>query len=487
MTSPDPGNLATRAHAQSMYSPLASVVRRKPVWCPPGTRLRAALASMREHRIGSMIVADPETRVPIGIFTLHDLLQRVALEQCDLEQPIENVMTTPVVTLEPHVSAYQAAVTMVRHGLRHVVVVDRGPVAGIVSQKDLFNLQRIGTTEIGAAIQAAADLDALKRAAAEIRDLARNMLEHGVGAEPLTQLVSALNDLLTIRIIELVRARHRMPEGRLCWLALGSEGRYEQTISTDQDNAIIFDAPGAAPEEVRAALVPFADEVNHALDGCGFPLCRGGVMAGNPQWCLSRDEWHRRCQGWIDSKKPEALLNAVIFFDFRPLWGESALSEELREWLLSATSANSLFMFQMAQQALSVRSPLGILREFVFDEPKAFPHTIDLKAHGTRLIVDSARVYAMANGVAHTNTAQRLRLVARKIGLGSGEAEGAIHAFYFLQLMRLRSQLAPGVEAGAENRVDPGTLNDLDRHVLKEALRQALRLRKRLELDYHSR
>lgn len=486
MTTTAPEHATTRVIVQSMYSPLSTVIRRKPVWCPPVTPLNTVLATMRERRIGSMIVADAETQAPLGIFTLHDLLERVALEQCDLDQPIEGVMTSPVVTLEPHVSAYEAAVTMARHGLRHVVVVGQGRLTGVVSQKDLFNLQRVGTIEIGTAIRAAADLDALKQAARDIRELARNMLDHGVGAEPLTQLISALNDLLTIRIIELVRARHDLPETKLCWLALGSEGRYEQTISTDQDNGLIFDATGVAEEEIRKVLVPFAREVNEALDACGFPLCRGGVMASNPPWCLSREEWHRKCQGWINSQNPEAVLNAVIFFDFRPLWGDATLAEELREWLLGATSANSLFMFQMAHSALSVRSALGILGNFVYHS-KEFPHTIDLKGHGTRLIVDTARVYAMAKGVAHTNTVQRLRLVADKIGLGAREVEAAVQAFNFLQLLRLRTQLAQDVKPGSENRVDPATLNHFDRRFLKESLRHAVRLRHRLELDYHSR
>lgn len=486
MASTSPENIVKRSFAQSMYNPLSAVVRRKPVWCPPGTALRAALTKMREHRIGSMVVADPDSQAPLGIFTLHDLLARVALDECNLEQPIEQVMTSPVVTLEPHVSAYEAAVAMVRHGLRHVVVVERERLAGVVSQKDLFNLQRIGTVEIGTAIRAAADLDTLKQAARDIRELAGNMLAHGVGAESLTQLISALNDLLTIRIIELVRARHEMPEVKFCWLALGSEGRYEQTISTDQDNGIIFDAPSMAADEVREALLPFAREVNNALDACGFPLCKGGVMAGNSPWCLSTEEWQRRCQSWISSQHPEALLNAVIFFDFRPLWGEAALAEALRQWLLGATGANSLFMYQMAQQALGARSPLGVLWGYRYDS-KEFPHTIDLKGHGTRLFVDTARVYAMANGVAHTNTAQRLRLTAAKLGISVGETEATVQAFYFVQLMRLRCQLAPDVKPGGENRIDPRTLNHLDRHILKQSLRQGARLRQRLELDYHSR
>lgn len=472
--------------AESMDSALAVVMRRDPVSCPPGTRLRDALATMRKRRIGSMIVADRETRAPIGIFTLRDLLDKVAIGVCDLEQSIDQVMTSPLVTLTPEVSAYQAMVTMVRHGMRHVVIVDDGKLVGMVSVNDLFNLQRLGVMEISGAIQSATEIDALRAVAADIRKLAGNMIAKGVGAEPLTQLISSLNDLLTIRIIEVVRARHELPEAKICWLALGSEGRYEQTISTDQDNGLIFDAPGIPASEARQALLPFAREVNETLDACGFPLCKGGVMASNTEWCRSVEEWHRRFQEWVGSPKPDALLTAGIFFDFRPIWGEVALAEQLREWLLGITQANSLFQFHLAQAVLSTRSPLGILGGFVYDSAE-FPHTIDLKMHGTQPFVGTARVYALAHGVTHTNTAQRLRHVGEKIGRGAGNVAAAVEAFYFIQLMRFRGQLAPHVEAGNVNRVDPARLNELERHVLKEAFRQGQKLRQRLELDYHSR
>jgi CBS domain-containing protein len=472
--------------AQSMDSPLAAVMRREPVSCAPGARLREALAIMRERQIGSMIVADSATRAPIGIFTLRDLLHKVTVGACDLEQSIEQVMTSPLVTLDPHVSAYQAMVTMVRHGLRHVVVVDDGRLVGLVSVNDLFNLQRLGVMEISGAVRSAADLAALKAVAADIRKLAGNMILKGVGAEPLTQLISSLNDLLTIRIIEVVRTRHQLPEVKLCWLALGSEGRYEQTISTDQDNGLIFDGPGIPDEELRRALVPFARDVNETLDACGFPLCKGEVMASNVEWCRSVEGWHRRFKEWINAPKPHALLTAGIFFDFRAIWGEPALADQLRDWLLGATQANSLFQFHLAQAVLSTRSPLGIFGGFVYDSNE-FPHTIDLKMHGTQPFVGAARVYALARGVTHTNTAQRLRLAGQRIGLGPDDIAAAVEAFYYIQLMRFRRQLEPHVEDGNVNRVDPARLNELERRTLKEALRQGGKLRKRLELDYHSR
>jgi CBS domain-containing protein len=485
---PAPGqteNAATRAAAQSMYSPLSAVLRRKPVSCAPDTRMRDVLELMRGQRIGSMLVVDPATAAPLGIFTLRDLLTKVAVGECDLEQLIEQVMTRDLITLEPHVSAYQAAVTMARHGVRHIVVVEAGRLVGVVSENDLFNLQRVGVKELSVEIQEAGDLGALQQVARDIRTLARSMLQNGVGAEPLTQLISTLNDLLTLRIIEVVKERHALPPARLCWLALGSEGRFEQTVSTDQDNGLIFEATaGADPEQMRRALLPFAREVNELLDACGFPLCKGNVMASNPQWCLSLDEWRRTFFGWINTPQPEALLNVGIFFDFRALWGEASLADALRDWVLGAAHEGNLFLHLMARNALDARPPLGIIRDFVFDDSKEFPHTIDLKLYGARPFVDGARLLALAHGIAHTNTAQRLRLAAEKIDLGSDDVAAMIEGFNFIQGLRLRRQQAAEGTAAGVNRVDPRELNELDRHVLKEAFRQGRKLQQRIALDY---
>jgi CBS domain-containing protein len=262
---------------------------------------------------------------------------------------------------------------------------------------------------------------------------------------------------------------------------MGSEGRFEQTVSTDQDNGIIFADDGARhADDIRAALLPFARAVNDTLDVCGYPLCKGGVMAGNPQWCLSLPEWRRKFSDWMERPMPEALLNASIFFDFRPLYGDESLAEELREWLTRAAPANPLFLRHMAENALGCAPPLGRVRHFVLDKNhKEFPRTIDLKKHGSRPFVDAARVFALAHGVPHTNTAQRLRHAGGHINLGGDSIEAMIEGFYFIHRVRLRAQMHPRTPAGA-NRVDPYALNDMDRQALREAFRQARKLQSAL-------
>lgn len=478
----------SRGEYQSMYAPLSAVIRREPVTVTPYTSVLEALRTMERMHVGSIIVADPQSRSPLGIFTLQDLLRRVALQEFDLARPIDSVMTRDLVTLKPHATAHQAALAMAHHGLRHILVTDQeNRLIGIVSQNDLFARQRVGVKEIGDEIRGATDIESLKHAAAEIRRLADNMLVQSVGAEPLTHFISTLNDLLTLRLIELTMNEFELPKVRWCWIALGSEGRFEQTFSTDQDNGIIFETTrkneGDA-EQLRRAFLPFAQGVNKKLDACGFPLCKGNIMAGNAQWCLSLDEWQRKFSDWIHEAQPQALLNAAIFFDFRPLVGDEELSEMLRDWLLAHAAASPLFLRQMAENALLCQPPLGLIRDFVYDQSKEFPHTIDLKMYGSRPFVDAARIFSLAAGVPDTSTAQRLRVVAAKLNFGRDDISAIIDGFYFILLLRLRHQQRMEGPAGGANRVDPNRLNELDRHILKEAFKQARKLQSRLALDY---
>ncbi len=468
-----------------MYSPLSAIIRRQPITVPLEATVREALETMERMRVGSIIIADPQRRVPLGIFTLQDLLRRVTLPGGDLQQPIACVMTSGLITLKPHATAHQAVLTMARHGVRHVVVVDGdGRLAGIVSQNDLFALQQVRVKEISNQIQVAGDVEGLRHAALGIRRLADSLMAQGISAETLTHHTSTLNDLLTIRIIELTVDDFDLPMVPMCWIALGSEGRLEQTFSTDQDNGIIFEANEADAGRIREALLPFARAVNEKLDACGFPLCKGNVMAGNPQWCLPFDEWRRTFFKWIYEPQPEALLNAAIFFDLRPIYGDETLAERLRDWLLSATRDRPLFLRLMAENALQCQPPLGTIRDFVYDDSKEFPHTIDLKMHGSRPFVDAARILSLANGVPHTSTAERLRAVAGIVRFDRDSLAAIIDGFYFIHLLRLRNQCKlQGAQVGA-NRVDPKDLNELDRHVLKEAFRQARKLQNRLVLDY---
>ena len=468
------------ADQQTLTRPLADLIPSPPITCDAGTPLRQALTEMREHGVRSIIVTDTDF-APLGVFTLNDLRDRVVLQDVPLDTPVGRVMTPNPITLPGYATAADAMQAMAAGGFTQIIVTERNRVIGTVFERDLFALQRVSLRQIQNAIRSARSVQSLKHVAGDIRNLARNLLAQGVNAETLTRTIAALNDALTRGVLTMVLQDHGLTGIDWCWLALGSEGRGEQTLATDQDNALIFADPDDMAETLRTRreLLAFAREVNAALDTLGFPLCKGGIMAGNPEWCLTASEWRQKFTGWLSEPTPAALLNANIFFDFRPLYGNDGLADELMRWLLARTRDNKLFLRLMVANALQTEPPLGIIRAFEVDDGPGQDGTLDLKVRGTRIFVDAARAFALGYGVPDPNTAERLRKAGEAIHADPKHVAATVDAFHFLQVLRLRTQ-----EVGHStppNRLDPYALNEVDQRMLKEAFRQARKLQQRLK------
>jgi len=462
---------------QSLETPLGELARITPVTCSPATPLREVLQTMHGKRIGSMLVADPQGR-PLGILTRYDVLGRVALAQVPLGEPVSQVMVQPVHCLTVEHTAQDAALLMSRHGIRHVPVTRGGVAVGMVSERDLFAMQRLSLKQVSTSIRAAPDVDTLKLVAQDIRRFARSLLSQGVQARQLTALISHLNDVLTERLLEILAGQHAIDLQRMCWLALGSEGRSEQTVATDQDNALIL--PDDTTPAQRQAALAFGRAVNLALDACGYPLCKGAIMAGEPGCCMTLREWRERFAHWIEHGAPQDLLNASIYFDFRALAGEAAMADTLRTEVVESARRTPRFLKQMAHNALTHAAPLNWLGSIDVDDTGA----VDLKLQGTAIFVDASRLYALAHGVMSTGTRERLEAVGARLGLAAHEYEAWTGGFEFLQMLRLRVQLEDSADAARPNRLVVADLNDIDRRILKESFRVARSLQQRLQLDY---
>lgn len=462
---------------QTLESPLSELARRAPVTCRPGTPLREALSVMHAKRIGSIVVTDQAGHAD-GILTRYDVLGRVALAEVPLDTPVGRVMVRPVHTLSIADTAQDAALLMSRHGIRHVPVTRDGVVVGLVSERDLFAMQRLSLKQLSTSIRAAADLPTLRIVAQDIRRFARNLLSQGVQARQLTALISHLNDVLVERLLALKAQEHGIAFERLCWLALGSEGRAEQTVATDQDNALILSDD--ADEAERSRMLAFARDVNLALDECGYPLCKGGIMAGEPGCCLTLRQWRERFSHWIEHGAPQDLLNANIYFDLRPLAGQAEWAHRLQAEVFESARRTPRFLRQMAQNALDRGVPLNWLGGIEAAEDGA----LDLKLQGTAIFVDAARLYALAFGVRATGTRERLEGAGAGMGLPAHEFQAWVGGFEFLQMLRLRLQLEEAAPPDQPNRLPLGTLNDIDRRILKESFRIGRTLQQRLQLDY---
>ncbi|MFC5699616.1 putative nucleotidyltransferase substrate binding domain-containing protein [Pseudomonas sp. GCM10022186] len=469
----------------SLDTRLGELAVRQPIACLPGLPLRDAVRLMHEQQVGSIVIVDARER-PLGIFTLRDLRRVIADASADLAQPIAEVMTQAPFHLPPEASAFDAALAMTERHIAHVCVVQDERLVGVVSERDLFSLQRVDLVHLARTIRHAGRVETLAALRGEIQRLVDSMLAHGASSTQITRIITLLNDHTVCRVIELTLEEMGDPGIPFTWLCFGSEGRCEQTLHTDQDNGILFEAADAAEAAaIRGRLLPLAERINQSLARCGFELCKGGIMAGNPQLCLSRSEWSRRFAGFVREATPENLLGSSIYFDLRAVWGPTEGCEQLQRELLVLVADNSIFQRMLADTALRQRPPVGRFRDFVVARKGAEKDTLDLKIQGLTPFVDGARLLALAHGISACNTLERLRQLVERDVVDAQDGAAFEEAYHFIQLTRMQQhqhQARQGLPYS--NRLDPDTLNHLDRRILRESFRQAQRLQSSLALRY---
>ena len=469
----------------SLEARLGELAMQQPVSCRPHTPLREAVRLMHEQHVGSMVITDEQLK-PLGIFTLRDL-RRVVADGCDdLNQPIAQLMTQQPFALSPQASAFDAAMAMTERHIAHVCLVENGRLCGVISERDLFSLQRVDLVHLARSIRHAGKLETLAALRSDIQQLVDHMLAHGASSTQITQLITQLNDHTVCRVIELGIEALGDPGVPFTWLCFGSEGRREQTLYTDQDNGILFDAADAAEAAaIRARLLPLATHINNALAECGFSLCKGQIMASNPELCLSRSEWSRRFRGFVREATAENLLASSIYFDLRVVWGSEEGCRQLQQELLELVADTPLFQRMLADNALRQKPPVGRLRDFVVARKGAEKDTLDLKVQGLTPFVDGARLLALANGIAVSNTLERLRLLVEREVIDAQDGAAYAEAYHFSQQTRQQQhQLQTRGGLPFSNRLDPDSLNQLDRRILRESFRQAQRLQSSLALRY---
>jgi CBS domain-containing protein len=470
---------------QNINTPLSILMNPHPLTSKGGQAVRDLIALMNERNTDAAVIIDEQER-PVGIFTLRDLMRKVIVPGKDTGMLVKDAMSPSVRTLPVSAMSFEASRLLAEEEFHHVVIVDDGRLAGIVKDQDLFRLHRINLGQLNAQIGKAFSIEDLKICHRDIRLLSENMLLQGMRADEMTRIISTLNDQVIIRTIELEFTSEMLEQFRICWITMGSEGRHEQTLSTDQDNGIIFKAADEMPpDRVREILLPLAGKVNHALAEVGFPLCKGNIMAMNPDCCLSYREWQNRFVKWITEPTPEALLYAAIFFDFRYVYGDAKLSDELRRWLVDAVRDGGRFCHLLSENALQFKPHLGLFRDFVLEDHPDCQRSIDIKANASNIFVDAARVYALAHGVTRSNTRKRLLIVGDHLKWAQSEVNAWVDAFSFLQSLRIRHHFEL-YRSGSEphNRLNPYKLNNLDRKFFLESLKQAGKLQNQLRMDF---
>ncbi len=450
---------------------IADVMNSPVVTAPLGSTVGAASRTMISAKIGSIIVMDDAGRAA-GIATERDVLRAVAVHgTAAADIPLTEIMSRPVRVVPQDAFVFVAFGRMTRLGVRHLLVVDGdGRPTGVVSASALMRLRTSQAIVIGdeiATADTAATLAAIWR---RIPALVSALREEGVEGLSMTAVISAILREITARAAELaeqsmVDAGWGTAPARWCVLVLGSGGRGESALTPDQDNAIVHaggDADDAWFAEVGRRLA-------EALDQAGIPLCKGGVMAKNPEWRRPLDGWKQEVERWIRKKEGEELLNVDIFFDFMPVYGDRALAEELRRHAIDAAGRSPLFLRLLAAELDRMHSALGFLG-FLRTQQGRF----DIKRGGFLPIVTAARVMALKHGVDALGTGDRLAALAQRNAINADDAVNLVQGYDFL-IQQLLVQQTADIAAGLKpsTRVDPRRLHSAPKSALRRALRLA--------------
>jgi len=434
--------------------------------------IKDAAAIMADRKISSLVLLDPDG-LPAGMITDRDLRNKVVAKGRDIAGRVGDIMSVTIIKSEARDYCFEALLKMIRYNIHHLLVVEKGELRGILTSHDLMLLQGTSPLSVAREIEDQTTIDGLVPVSKKISKVITILIREGAKASNITRIITEINDRLLKRVLEITESRLGPPPRSYCWIVYGSEGRKEQTFRTDQDNALIYEDP--AGDDAEEYFARFADHMKDALARCGFPPCRAGYMASNPQWRKPLGVWKSYFSKWINNPTPEAILQSLIFFDFRPVYGNVLLAEKLRAFLGLEIKNKDLFLAHMAGNAVKNRPPLGFFGNFICEKNGAHQGTFDIKINGLSPIIDAARLSALEKKVYHSSTLERLselKDLNSTVSPYTGELE---QAFEFLLSLRLRHQYRL-MQEGREpdNFIDPNGLGTLDKAMLKEAFKLIL-------------
>ena len=452
------------------------------------TPIRTAAHIMSEKRISSILVTDSRN-LPLGIVTDRDLRKKVVAAGRDVMEPVKNIMSTALITVDARDYCFEIVLRMIKHNIHHVIVISEGCLAGVVTNHDLMMLQGNSPLSLTKDIESQLTIAGLIPASKKINSIVGLMLKEGARASNITMVITEINDRLVRKVLELAEQRFGKPPTPYCWIVFGSEGRREQTFKTDQDNALIYADP-SDEEQAEAQLKYFSEFTAYVRDGlmlCGFPICPANNMASNPKWCQPLRNWKRYFTSWIDNPTPEALMNSVTFFDFRPLYGDYSLAESLRDHLGMILKDQQVFLGYLANMAIHNAPPIGFLRSFVVEKSGEHKDQLNLKVKGLAPFVDVMRLFALEKCIRQTPTLSRIETLKGMHTIVAEFADDLEHAFELIMLLRIHHQYEQiSTGRAPDNFIDPRLLGSMEKKSIREAFHLAAKIQKLIIERYKS-
>lgn len=449
-----------------------TLLSRAPIQAEGTISIRDAASVMAAHHVSALLIMDAGRLA--GIVTDRDLRSKVVAAGLPTDGPVSEVMTRDLVTLPPDARAFEAMLTMTSRGIHHLPVVRGHEVLGLVSSGDMMRLDRAHPIYLAADIARQTSPEGVAAVCRRIPQLVAEYIESDASAAEISRLLGTISDAATSALLGLAAADlgpAPQVEGVTvgwAWVALGSQARHEGRLGSDQDHCLVLDdAADRLDDTQRSWFGQLAERVVQGLQDCGYPACRGEVMA--TKWCFSATAWRRQISHWLNAPDAMEVMHAQIFFDARAVHGESALVEDLLAWLATQTPGATRFLTHLAAHAVAYTPPLGFFKGFVLERGGEHADTLDLKA-ASHAIIQLARCHALALGSTETGTRARLEAAAAAGRLDPRQASALIDTAEFIAHLRLHHQ-AEELRQGRppDNHLAPGRLNALDQRTLREA------------------
>ena len=470
------GQLARRGRdselAELMVAQVGAAELAPAVRVPAGTGIADASARLREARVDCLLVDDPEHPEP-GVVTRTDLLDALTEARLPLDAPVGPLASRPLVAQSTTDVLFQALATMAERRIERVAVRDGDSIVGTLGMAEVLSHYASHSHLISLRLARARNVEGVVEAAAGMTRLVRTLHAQGARMPALMELVSALNSRIMARLFELVLPQDA--RAHACLLVLGSEGRREQLLKTDQDNALVLDDAWEW-RELDEAMVRFT----RLMGDTGYPPCPGGVMVSNPHWRMTAAQWRARLNSWRTHYDAQAAMDLSITLDARPLAGNAALFEPL-DAQLRALGGDERLLHSMAAAALQFENPLSL-----FGQLKQGEGGLDIKRGGIFPVVHGLRCLALKHGLDARNSFARCEALVQAGELDEALGRDLSQSLAVLQRMRLDAQLA-ALDAGdaPDNRLHPDTLRRLDRELLRDALRVVKAFQQHLRVVFH--
>ncbi len=467
-----------------LFQPIKKYCRRNVATCAPEDTVLRVASVMRDLRISSVIVCDDNE--PIGILTDRDLRNKVVANGIDPETIVAcDIMNAPLITVGEDDFIFEALYRISKNGIHRICVVDKDErLSGIITVTDIMRLQTHSPQKLVRDIDQAATLEELKDYHGQIQALVIHLVGTGVPPRELVRMIALLNDQLLLRLIELLRARQFSDlTDKFAFIVLGSEGRREQTLTTDQDNAIIY-ADDLSPEEISKIEI-FSEKLIESLIEIGVPACPGGIMAKNAFWRRSYSEWNDILNDWLSSPLPDNILKCGMFFDLRTVYGDPNLERGLKDMLAEHFSHETMFLTHSAANVNRFKPPLGLFGGIKVEHDEEHKGQLDIKKAGIFAITEGVKALAMESGVMDGGTRERIQSLVEKGVMTSKMADNLDASYNFMVFLRLRCQV-DNIRAGnlPSNFITLNKLNHMEKGRLKLAFEQVNELHEFLRVHF---